>query len=478
VHNHPKVHSLSDQKKVTDRNLSDSLAVQALSEFQKHRIILDLAGKTNSPHDIMDFFHNIYEEDITYYGIRQVILQYADKIAEINFRFDQIACNKIRMIEFDEIFKGRKICFLVIVDAETGYILFLHWLTARTKENILALLMPNQELFDKVQVVLTDGALYYPEVIKTLCRNAIHQTCLIHVIRKLFPFIDSSESQYLQALHNTTDERKELTKTLDQHKDRQSNVKCFREKIRYWEKKRAEFLTQNNLNAYEKNILTKYPWLQQIANTLNETRTKFRSMKNTLQKDREKIKKKKMDVKFAKNRQDVFWNQYMDQLHVLYRFYALFQPSKIPFETRASAYQKTLEKWKAESLAKEILRLLRETPNLGSIFSANCPLKLTRQYINTNVIESANSRLRPFLDKLRKWQDTPYSEVILNLIRLRLNASHPYSGLRKNTAPIERYGYFLRSRSWIDLILKGLPPGPQSINILLNENCLFPLSCI
>ena len=66
------------------------------------------------------------------------------------------------------------------------------------------------------------------------------------------------------------------------------------------------------------------------------------------------------------------------------------------------------------------------------------------------------------MDRLKKLQGTPYCQAILDLVRLKLNCSHLYNGHRKNTAPIERYGYNLRSRTWLDLIFNGLPPGPQS----------------
>ena len=106
-----------------------------------------------------------------------------------------------------------------------------------------------------------------------------------------------------------------------------------------------------------------------------------------------------------------------------------------------------LQKRGSEPLAKELIRILTQVTDVDTIYTKGCPVQLTRNNVNTNVIGSINSRLRPYLDRLKKLQGTPYCQAILDLVRLKLNCSHPYSGHRKNTAPIERYGYNLRSRN-------------------------------
>lgn len=85
----------------------------------------------------------------------------------------------------------------------------------------------------------------------------------------------------------------------------------------------------------------------------------------------------------------------------------------------------------------------------------NSPVHLTRNFINSNVVESANSKIRPYLDLLRKIGNTEYCQVHFDAIRLKLNVSNPYSGLRKKSSPIDRCGYKLRNRTWLDLIFDG-----------------------
>ncbi|MHA1395085.1 MAG: hypothetical protein ACTSRZ_16395, partial [Promethearchaeota archaeon] len=54
--------------------------------------------------------------------------------------------------------------------------------------------------------------------------------------------------------------------------------------------------------------------------------------------------------------------------------------------------------------------------------------------------------------------DSKYIQAIFDLVKLRLNTTRPHSGLRRVSSPIERCGYSLRDRTFIDLIFNGFPP--------------------
>ena len=97
----------------------------------------------------------------------------------LNERFDRVARRKLIMIHIDETFKGRKVSILILIDAITGYILHLEWLERRTEEAISKQLSPLREVLKNVILVITDGSPYFPEVVKKLCPDAFHQTCLI-----------------------------------------------------------------------------------------------------------------------------------------------------------------------------------------------------------------------------------------------------------------------------------------------------------
>ena len=397
-----------------------------------------------------------------YQAIRRVLFKHAKKVAQINAKLDLIACQIIRLIEIDETFKGRKAIFLLVVDASTGYILFMQWIPQRTKETILAALMPLEALFRNVKIVLTDGAPYFPDVIHELCPQAVHQLCLIHIMRNLFKFLQPFEQQYRQGRRQIAKARESFNLKQETHDFRADKLKKLHQQVRYWESQRSTLQQQYGVQSSVKGILQQYPKLKHANTKLNEIRTKARSMTKTHQRSKKTLQDLQKEIENAGDREHWFWWRYMDQLQVFHRFYDLFLLSKKQYPGARIHLLDLLQKRGSEPLAKELIRILTQVTDVDTIYTKGCPVQLTRNNVNTNVIESINSRLRPYLDRLKKLQGTPYCQAILDLVRLKLNCSHPYSGHRKNTAPIERYGYNLRSRTWLDLIFNGLPPGPQS----------------
>jgi len=188
--------SPAENKPIGSKQMQRKAFNHALDEITQERIILDLFGGANSPNFISRHFLNVYRIIRKYHAIRRVLFKHSKRVAQLNARFDQIICDSIILMEIDETFKGRNAIFLLVVDATTGYILFMQWIPQRTKETILAALMPFQALFSKVRVILTDGAPYYPEVSHLLCPQAVHQLCLIHIIRNLFKLLQPAEQQY------------------------------------------------------------------------------------------------------------------------------------------------------------------------------------------------------------------------------------------------------------------------------------------
>ena len=162
-----------------------------------------------------------------------------------------------------------------------------------------------------------------------------------------------------------------------------------------------------------------------------------------------------------KETRDLKWGDYMVQYRMLYRFYNLFRRHSSKYRIARKCLITTLTQTGISDFYKEIHRVLTKTIHLDTVNLDDCPVRIDRNFINTNAVESINAKLRPFFDRLKNIKDTKYMRAIFDLIKLRLNTSPPYSGIRKNSSPIERYGYNLKGRTFIDLIFRGLPPGPQ-----------------
>ena len=449
------------QKLPLSPKLRNQTVEHAVDLLTQERLMIQLLAHGSSPNEIQAHFFNVFWIHRKYSAIRKVLLARAHNVRRINNLFDRIASSTVTILEMDETFKGRQVSLLIVVDTLTGYIILIRWLPERSKNALLDVLLPLKELFKNVKLVLTDGAPYFPEVIQELCPQAQHQRCLIHIMRDLFPKLQNSKKAWHHALknwHNALEEIKDLTA---HHKARGIHFKKLHQQERYWKAKRAEIHTRSRIKANQKGILNRIPVLKKINAKINEVRVKVRSIQRTFAFDKKRIKTAKNQAKLHKYIVDQSWTTHMKEVQILYRFYSLFQSKPEDFITVRSTLIIKLAQQPPTDLINAILRILTDVKSVDSIYTKNCPVRLSRNFINTNVIESINSRLRPLLDKFKKICNTEYSAAFFDTVRLRLNASAPYSGRRKSTAPIERYGYFLRGRTWLDLIFDGLPPGPQ-----------------
>jgi len=435
---------------------------QAIRRLEK-RQILDLLLVPTSLNRISRHFAHVYKKSMSVYKIRQVVIAQEEKITAINGAFDRIAGRKITIMQIDETFKGWNVSILVVIDSVTGYILHLQRLEERNEETIVAELNPIQEHLKNVSLVLTDGAPYFPGVVKSICPDARHQLCLIHVMRGLYKYLQPFKTEFQERL-STLQHVRQAIKRLEMKKhERQYTRKKLLQKLKYWKRKRTRARNKFGVSAYQKGILEKYPQLKEINDKINLFRTSLRSLEHTIKGMGTKETKLKNKQEFAQEQKNSAWGTYMVKCRLVHRFYRLFGFTGAEYQKERERFISKLRGKNLEGceLSQEILRLLTEVKNIDSVNKENCPVRLNLNFINTNAIESINSKIRPFLEGLRKITDSHYIRTYFKLLRLYLNSTPPFSGPRKDISPIERYGYELRGRNYLDLLLDGLPPGPQ-----------------
>lgn len=442
---------------------------------EKH--ILDLLMTPMSPNQVRRHFSNVFKQQRKCHKIRQVLLMKKRRIRCLNSKFDFIACQTLSLLEIDETFKGRKISLLVVIDTLTGYIFHCQWLKSRSKKGILDALESKRELFYNCILVLTDGAPYFPEVVHELCPFAKHQQCLIHVMRNLYPCLRSVQSKFRCAQVKFTGLNHSLKEKNQKLNDVKVSFKKWKQKKSYWIKKRENLFIMHNIHPYQKNILSQYPELKIINSKINNIQSYLRAANISVAGHIAKINQTIGDISQQKAIVHKSWGIYMRELKLLYRFYNLFHVTNKEYEVERQKLLKSLPNFMDTpcELAKNIRRVLTTIKNLDTVNRENSPVRLTRNFINTNVIESANAKIRPYLDHLRKIGNTEYCRIYFELIRLKLNTSRPFSGIRNKTSPLERIGYKMRNRTWLDLIFDGLPPGPQSELFLPKLN--WELAC-
>ena len=429
----------------------------------EHRQILDLLLAPMSPNRLARHFSHVFQKHISPWNIKQLLLSCKKQIEMVNERFDKIVGRKVIILQIDETFKGQKVSILVVIDAITGYIFHLEWLDRRTEEVISKQLSPLRETLRNITLVMTDGAPYFPEVVKNLCPDAFHQICLVHVKRGLYQYLQDYKTKYHEDLRTYQSVHKALLSNKVKTKEKRYIQKKLVQKLKYWEQKRREAREKYNVLPYQRGILEKFPDLRMINEKLNFVRAQIRSLNHTIENLGEQETSLKAQKDSAFQQKNKAWGKYMVKCRLLHRFYRLFNLKGERYEIeRVKLLSYLKEKCEEDcELLQEISRLLLKTNSLDTVNKADCPIQLNFHYINTNTIENINSQIRPFLECLRKITNSDYIKTYFSLLRLYLNTRRPFSGMRCDTSPLERYGYDLRGKDYLDLLQDGLPTGPQ-----------------
>lgn len=427
------------------------------------REVLDLVMGPMTPNRISRHFYHVYGKRMSAWKVKRVVLALGERIAAVNERLDRVVSRKISIVQIDETFKGRRVSILVVIDGVTGYILHLQWLERRNEDTILAQLRPLRHLLKDAKLVLTDGASYFPAVVKELCPDARHQLCLIHVMRGLYPHLRPYKAEYTDKLRKFQSASEAVRRNDEKKRNKRYSRKKLLQKLKYWNTKRKKARARLGVRPYQKGILKKYPELKDLNEKINLIGARLRSLERTIEGLVERGARLREEREATKRKKNKEWGKYMVKCRLLHRFYRLFQLTGREYQEKRKDMISRLEGRISEGceLSKEILRVLTEVRNLDSVNKEGCPVRLNLNFINTNAVESINSKVRPYLECLRKITNSPYIRTYLKLVRLYLNTTRPFSGERSDTSPIERYGYELRGRNYLDLLLDGLPPGPQ-----------------
>jgi transposase-like protein len=310
---------------------------------------------------------------------------------------------------------------------------------------------------------MTDGAPYFPEVVKNVCPDAFHQICLVHVMRGLYPYLQAYKTKFHEDLRAAQSAKQALLSNKRKKKEKCYTLKKLGQQLTYWKQKRSKFREKHDLKPYQKGIWDQYPELKKINEKLNLIRAQIRSLTHTIENLREKEPRLKAQIESTCEQKNKSWGKYMVKCRLLHRFYRLFNLKGEPYELERLKLLSHLRENSEENceLIQEISRLLLKANNLDTVNKAECPIQLNFHYINTNSIENLNSQIRPYLECLRNITNSDYLKTYFGLLRLYLNTRRPFSGVRRDTSPLERYGYDLRGKNYLDLLQDGLPTGPQ-----------------
>ncbi len=182
------VHLLK-KKAVLQDDFPPPLEVSEHSEYFV-KLILDLFARGLCPAQIEDHFRVCHSTEVSRYTSMNILKTHASAIHRLNLALSRWVTPTLSVCEIDETFNKQQMSFLVVVDTFTGFIFLCSPLKERNYKSLVNALDPFRNLFASTKTVLTDGAPYFPAVIKEIAPHVHHQICLVHVLRGFLPFVN------------------------------------------------------------------------------------------------------------------------------------------------------------------------------------------------------------------------------------------------------------------------------------------------
>ncbi len=177
--------------------------------------ILDLKVKDNSYNEIIDFCEKILKIQVSKENIMDLILEAGKRAKQLNGIYDELVQAHTKILLFDEVFQGRKNCWLGCADAISHYSFLLKDLENRSIETIRASIEGMGLNFDEARLVITDGLESYNAAIPAALESALHVLCQVHAYR----IILREQEVYKHQAEIATTALKKAQTTLDDLQD-------------------------------------------------------------------------------------------------------------------------------------------------------------------------------------------------------------------------------------------------------------------
>jgi transposase len=277
--------------KILNLNIYNADKANLSNDKQFHKHLLDLVRKRVSINAIKNHFKDLFDIHLNRNEIVDIIKRYSKIAKRKNRLLDEYICKQLYILEIDEIFKGQKYMLLVVVDKVTGYVYLIQSLPDRKTETIINALQPLKHLFQKVEIIFTDGASYYPEVVRELFLNAIHFICLLHVLRNLTKRTFPKKKAYKNATKKYMKHQLKIQEFRLKSKERIHKLHLLEKKKIYYTQRREILRARYGFLPYQKNIKGLHHDYDKCSQKLNEIKSKQRSLTRTIENNKIQIER-------------------------------------------------------------------------------------------------------------------------------------------------------------------------------------------
>lgn len=431
--------------------------------IQKQEIIyLKLADM--SYNQIIEYFRLSRGVFLTKYYIASVIREAGIRAKQLNGMYDARVSVNVRIIEVDEIFQGSQNCYLGVVAKKSHYLLVFTRLEDRTSDSFTDVLEHLAEDLEHLELVITDALKAYKSVIPEVFEGILHVICHVHACRVFFKEGHAINSAAKKAATAASKMEESLAAKKNELREKKRRLRRLEKRVAQIEANRLAFLADHGLKKHAKTrrLASKRRAFNAM---LNVVRASIRNLKTTIASIENAIQEKMAKLAVLKKDATAKKQVALQSGRLIARFRHLLDCEPKAFEAELARYQDILDR-STYPIAKKIKKFIKNNPEIYATnlpgAKASCPLNL----VNTNTIEGEFGLSRPVLNKAKHFFDSDQSEALLEVYRLKLNMSTPYTGPNRNQSPLARAGVHTSFSTWWDALFP-LPggAGPRDVDL-------------
>ena len=421
------------------------------------REIIDLKMQELSYNQLVRHFKVHHRVAINKHDIVATILEAGARAKHLNGIYDSMVRDRFTVIEIDEQWQGLSTCYLGIVDKESQYVLKFSRMPDHERESFARELEGLVDVMNSLEVIITDGLPVYRTLVPELFDGIVHVLCHVHSYRIFLKEAAPYHKEAADALKKLNKAKKALEDARRGVSLKRKQLRRLQDKVRRIEKEYESYRAKHGFKKYSR----KAPWTPErrdIAKRLNHSRASLRSKKNTVANKKQKVndlKIKIVQLEIAYKEKKQVSLQTGRLLRWFRRFLSCDQEA---FDIERARIIALLDRSTCP-MATKMLKYINDNPQLQPATNVDLNALYKGFKASTNMVESFFGIARPLLDKARRFSNSPQSIALLDIFRLQVNLTPPFTGPNKHTTPLERAGIHCRYDHYLDALFPSIEQG-------------------
>jgi hypothetical protein len=377
--------------------------------------------------------------------------------------------SQILILEIDEIFQGRNRSYLGAADKFPRYLLKSESLDNRSIESVEAILQNFAKDLDHLELVITDGLPAYKTVIPDIFDLIAHLLCHVYAYRIFLRQQQPINRAAKNAYSNYIESKAEALDNRRRTNNKRRILKRMESHLKRLVSKRDAYYRQQGIKKYSEKIYWT-PQLIYFKEILSNQRASIRSLKKTIKNMDENQITLTTSIATAETTYKVKIQDSLQNARLIQRFKNLFSCAIDNFTGELERFKEVLKNSKRE-LAPDLLKFIKNNSHVFANKTEELSKILMDNKAKTNGIEGIFGRVRPLLNQVRIFHDTPQSEAIIEIFRFKYNFSKPRTGFNRDQSPLERCGVHSQYKSYLDALFPN-----RSLDNLGNRRNVSKLS--